>query len=78
MRPVFDSEALYLAIDKQRRQRRVRSQRAVLREAGITTPSTLTRLGQGNSLDANTLVRLLVWLGETNLAPYITYVEEES
>lgn len=66
----FDSEALYVALDKHRRELRI-SGRELLRQAGIHTPSTLTRLGRGDSLSADTLAALLVWLGKTDVAPYI-------
>lgn len=67
----FDAEALYIALDRKRRERRIRSARQILREAGISTPSTLTRLGQGSGLSADTLVRLLGWMGETDMTPYM-------
>lgn len=70
----FDTEAFYRAIDRTRRERRIKSNRAVLRQAGINTPSTLTRLGQGISLNADTLVLLLCWLGETDMSPYMRRV----
>lgn len=68
----LDAEALYTAIDRERRRRRIRGHREVLRQAGIPGPSLLTRLGQGHLPSADNLVRLLAWLGETDLAPYIS------
>jgi hypothetical protein len=69
---LFDSDALYIAIDRQRRQRRI-SFRQIAREAGLQ-PNTTTRLGQGRAISADVLIRLLIWLGETDLKPYIKEV----
>lgn len=71
----FDPEALYAAVDRRRRELCI-SGREVLRQVGEYTPSALTRLGQGKQPSADLLVRLLHWLGETDLAPYIASVEE--
>lgn len=72
----LDCEALYTDLDRERRRRHVRSQREVMRQAGIPGTSCLTRLGQGGAPDANNLIRLLLWLGTTDLAPYITTTED--
>lgn len=69
-RPGLDPDALYVALDRQRRSRRMQWREAA-REAGVS-PSTFTRIGQGRRPDADGLVRLLAWLGTTDLAPYIT------
>ncbi|MGC5033057.1 hypothetical protein [Micromonospora sp. DT229] len=66
----LDPDALYVAIDRQRRRRRMQW-RTVAAEAGVSA-STLTRIGQGHRPDANGLVRLLLWLGTTDLAPFIS------
>ncbi|WP_346536966.1 helix-turn-helix transcriptional regulator [Micromonospora sp. DPT] len=66
----LDPDSLYVAIDRQRRKRRMQWREAA-REAGVS-PSTLTRIGQGKRPDADGLVRLLAWLGTTDLAPFIT------
>lgn len=66
----FDVEAFYTALDRKRRKLQI-SKREVLRQAGITTPATMTRLGQGMCVSVETLIALLTWLGETDLAPYI-------
>lgn len=66
----LDREALYVRLDRERRARRT-SWRAIGREVGISS-SGLTQLGQGSSLHADALVSLMAWLGETDLAPYIT------
>jgi transcriptional regulator with XRE-family HTH domain len=65
-----DVEALYLRLDRERRTRRIKW-RDIANGAGVS-PSTLTRIGQGSTPDADALVSLLGWLGETDLAPYIT------
>lgn len=69
----LDPDALYVALDRQRRRRRMQW-RTVATEASVSA-STLTRIGQGCRPDANGLVRLLAWLGTTDLAPYITNKE---
>jgi hypothetical protein len=72
----FDPEKLYLAVDKRRRELRI-SRREVLRQIGEHTPSSLTRLGQGCHPSADLLVRLLVWLGDTDVSSYVSLVEGE-
>lgn len=69
--PVFDCEALYLAMDKQRRDRRL-SWRAVGRELGLPNqPSLMTRLTYGKPPGLDNLIRMLTWLGTTDLAAFI-------
>lgn len=74
--PRVDPDALYVALDRQRRQRRMQW-RTVAAESGVS-PSTLTRIGQARRPDADGLVRLLAWLGTTDLAPFITRAESTS
>lgn len=74
---ILDAEALYTAIDRTRRQRRIRGNREVLRQAGILGPSCLTRIGQGHAPSVDNLIRLLEWLGTTDLAPFITTREAQ-
>ena len=69
MSPCLDVEALYQALDRKRRQARLRW-RDIAKEAGVS-PSTLTRVGHGRRPDADGLVRLLVWLGETDVRAFI-------
>lgn len=66
----FDPEALYVALDKRRRDLRI-SRRELLRQCGFGSPSLVTKLGQGHSIDARSLVVFLNWLGETDLKPYM-------
>lgn len=65
----FDSDALYVRLDRHRRATRIQW-RDIARAAGVS-PSTLTRLGQGSVPDGDALVSLLLYLGETNIAPYV-------
>lgn len=73
-KPALDVEALYVALDRARRQRRV-SWRQLCREAGIPGSSTTTRLGRGLAPSAENLARLLVWLGQTDLKPYLMVMD---
>lgn len=66
----LDSDALYVALDRKRRDERL-SWREVQRQAGIPTSSTATRLGRDHSLSADNLVRFLVWLGDTDVAQFV-------
>lgn len=69
-RGLFDVGALYAALNA-RRQLRGILWKDVAREAGVH-PSTFTRIGiYGRHPDAENLTRLLLWLGDTDLAPYI-------
>ena len=74
-RQQFDIEALYVAVDRARRERRL-SWRGVLRDAGIPGLGLITRLAHGKPPDVHNLVRLLVWLGNTDIKPYITEVAQ--
>jgi transcriptional regulator with XRE-family HTH domain len=65
----FDADALYVALDRKRRAQRL-YWRDVAAEAG-TSPSTFSRIAQLKKPDADTLVRLLLWLGATDVAPFI-------
>jgi transcriptional regulator with XRE-family HTH domain len=60
---------LYVALDRQRRRRRL-SWRDVAREVGVS-PSSLTRLSHDQAPSVDGLVRLMGWLCTTNLAPFI-------
>lgn len=60
-RYVLDTAALALAIDLISRHRGI-SMRTVAAETGLS-PSTLTRIGQGQKPDADSLLTLLAWLG---------------
>jgi transcriptional regulator with XRE-family HTH domain len=72
MSPRLDVEALYVALDRKRRQLRI-SGAEVLRQSGVgdTSRSTWTRIAHGQGLSADNLVRLLVWLGETDVKAFV-------
>jgi len=67
---VFDSDALYVALDRKRRTERI-TWRELQRRAGISSQSTATRLGQDKTLSADNLIRFLLWLGQTDIAPFV-------
>lgn len=74
--PRVDPEALYLAIDRRRRSQHS-SWRDVVSAVGLAPAYPLgTHLGRGGSLAADTFVRLLLWLGETDIKPYVRDTEE--
>lgn len=66
----LDVEALYVALDKVRRERRL-LWRTIAQESGVNA-STFSRMGLEHSApSAHGLVRMLAWLGETDITPYI-------
>ena len=67
----FDREAFYRAVDG-KRWREGLSGREVMRQAGVDTPSTWTRITNGAEVSLDTLLRLLAWLGESDVTPYST------
>jgi transcriptional regulator with XRE-family HTH domain len=67
-RYVLDAPALARAVTTIARHRRI-SMREVAAETGLS-PSTLTRLGQGQKPDADGLITLLAWLGEDVITPF--------
>jgi hypothetical protein len=70
--PTLDVEALYVALDRKRRQLRI-SGAEVLRRVGIgtTSRSVWTRLAHGEGMSADNLIRFLLWLGETDVRPFV-------
>ena len=70
----LDCEALYVAVDRRRRALRITG-REVLRQIGERSPSSLTRLGQGKPPSADLLVRLLHWLGTTDVGPFLVTLD---
>lgn len=72
----LDVDALYVALDRQRRRSRL-TWRDIAADADVS-PSTLTRIGQGRRPDVDGLVRLLAWLGTTDLTPFITDQRQEA
>jgi hypothetical protein len=67
----FSPTALFKAVMATAKVRGGLSYRQIAREAGLNSINTLTRIKQGSHLDADNLVRLLVWLGNTDLKPYL-------
>ena len=68
--PIFNVEALYIALDQRRRRERL-LWRDIAKAAGCAA-STFSRMGlQGLAPNAENLARILLWLGDTDLAPYI-------
>jgi transcriptional regulator with XRE-family HTH domain len=61
MRGNFDAEAFYAVLNSQREARGM-TWKDVAAESGVHA-STLTRMGQGKSPDANGLAALLTWAG---------------
>lgn len=57
----FNVDALYAAMDSERRSRRL-TWKEVATESGVSA-STLTRLSQGRQPDVNSLAALTIWLG---------------
>lgn len=66
---MLDVKALHEALDLTRKQRKL-YWRDVAKQAGLS-PSTLSRIGQGASPDVDGLLRLLVWMGTTDLGPFL-------
>lgn len=67
----LDVEALYVALDQRRRAAHLRW-RDIATEIGVS-PSTFSRIGLESARpDVDNLARMLVWLGDTDLKPYLT------
>lgn len=66
----FDTEALYSRLDRERRAQRL-SWRELSRRAHVD-PGVTSRLAYGTRPGVDNLVRLLVWLGDTDIRPYTT------
>ena len=56
----IDTEALYTALDRKRRQQRM-SRREVAEVLGVTPPS-FTQWGQGQKMSADVVLRACHWL----------------
>jgi hypothetical protein len=67
----LDCTALYTTVDQARRDRGIRSLAQVQDQAGIRGRNILTRLAAGDPPATTNLIRLLLWLGATDLGPYI-------
>lgn len=65
----LDPAALYAKLDQQREASGL-TWRRLAAEAGVS-PSGLTKLGHGGHPSSDVLVRLLAWLGTTDLGPFL-------
>jgi transcriptional regulator with XRE-family HTH domain len=66
----IDVEALYIALDSRRRAAHLRW-RDIATEIGVSA-STFSRMAYGALPSVDNLARMLVWLGDTDLKPYLT------
>ena len=73
----FDSAALYAALDLRRKALGISWQR-VADQAGLATDSTLTNLKRGRTVETDTFLRLLAWLSETDVTPYVFVLRKSS
>ena len=73
----FDSAALYVALDIRRKALRI-SWREVAAQAGLGTSSITTNLKHGGSLRTDTFLRLMAWLSETDVTPYVFVLRKSS
>lgn len=67
---LIDARRLYEALNQRRTALSI-SWREVMRQAGVRAPSFSTRLKNGGEPDLQNLARLLLWLGDTDLRPYL-------
>lgn len=79
---VLDPEKFYVALDEHRRRTarergRAYSWREVSEDVGLSS-SVFTRIGTANSyIHGNVLIKLLVWMGQTDLKPYLRTVAKD-
>jgi transcriptional regulator with XRE-family HTH domain len=69
-RGVFNTEAFAAAVETKRESLGI-SGREVARQAGLVEAVAVTNLRRGVVPSAETLARLLLWLGDTDLARFI-------
>lgn len=67
--PMFDVSTLYDRLDNKREQQGL-SWKGIAHDIGIS-PSGFSRMAIGAVPDVHTLSRLLLWLGDTDIGPYI-------
>lgn len=70
----LDLEALNIAIQDKRIQLNI-SEREISRLIGEKTPSSLTRLKQGKQPSIDLFIRIVTWLGVTDINQLICDVE---
>jgi hypothetical protein len=68
--PRFNGSALYAELEKQRNGKPLRE---FCSDVGNVTPATLARMGQGGNPSADALVQFLLYLGTTDIAPFIDH-----
>ncbi len=68
--PRLDAFALHAALEDKRERDGI-SKRTMAREMMLSSPSILTRLSKGFNVSADALIRMLLYLGDTDLRPYI-------
>lgn len=66
---MFDVSALYDRLDQQREQHEL-TWKGIAHDIGIS-PSSFSRMAIGAVPDVHTLSRLLLWLGDTDIGPYV-------
>ena len=69
---ILNTEALYVAVDRRRRERKL-SHRKACADAGLPIGSRnlFTGLRRGDPPSLENFLRLLLWLGETDIRPYL-------
>jgi hypothetical protein len=67
----FDRKAFYAALEARRAELGI-SGRELMRQADVHTASTWPRITRGAEVSLDTFLRLLAWLGETDVKPYST------
>lgn len=75
--PRLDTAALYTAVQNRRTSDRL-SLRELRHVVGDVSPSTFVRMGKGDQPSADALVRILLYLGTTDLAPFIDYGDQDT
>lgn len=70
-REAFDVAAFYAALNAERHRRDNISWRELAREAQISTVGIGRELALGRHPGAGVLIKLLLWMGDTDLAPYL-------
>lgn len=72
--PRLNTDALYTALEKKRNGKPLRE---FCVDVGDTSPSTMVRMGKGSSPSADALVKFLLYLGTTDLRPFIDYGDDD-
>ncbi len=72
--PRLNPDALYTALEKARNGKPLRD---FCQDVGDTSPSTLVRMSKGSNPSADALVKFLLYLGTTDLHPFIDYGDDD-